>query len=133
MAESLVACGTADFCISRPFAFLGPRYDPVLKTIYTTVSQRDIFRRRRLLRALFSDALSDTTPLYKLTNRYVDRPLLDAIAAEYAKGRLLLVGTTDLDKLEPTVACHPDPGQRKNAKEMNVKLDRAYVGSCTGG
>ncbi len=40
----------------------------------------------------------------------------------------------DLDKLEPTVACHPDPGQRKKAKEMgNVKLDRAYVGSCTGG
>lgn len=40
----------------------------------------------------------------------------------------------DLSKLEPTVACHPDPGQRKLAKEMgNVKLDRAYIGSCTGG
>src|SRR5437016_1752427 len=24
----------------------------------------------------------------------------------------------DLDKLEPTVACHPDPGQRKKAKDM---------------
>jgi 3-isopropylmalate/(R)-2-methylmalate dehydratase large subunit len=32
------------------------------------------------------------------------------------------------------VACHPDPGQRKKAKDMgNMKLDRAYVGSCTGG
>lgn len=41
--------------------------------------------------------------------------------------------TVDLDKLEPTVACHPDPGQRKLAKEMDLKLDRAYVGSCTGG
>ncbi len=41
--------------------------------------------------------------------------------------------TLDLSKLEPTVACHPDPGQRKLAKEMNVKLDRAYIGSCTGG
>ncbi len=39
----------------------------------------------------------------------------------------------DLDKLEPTVACHPDPGKRKLAKEMDVKLDRAYIGSCTGG
>ena len=40
----------------------------------------------------------------------------------------------DLDKLEPTVACHPNPGQRKLAKEMEtVKLDRAYMGSCTGG
>jgi len=40
----------------------------------------------------------------------------------------------DLTRLEPTVACHPDPGQRKLAKEMGgTKLDRAYVGSCTGG
>ncbi|MCC6233512.1 MAG: 3-isopropylmalate dehydratase, partial [Verrucomicrobiales bacterium] len=40
----------------------------------------------------------------------------------------------DLDRLEPTVACHPDPGQRKAAKELgHVKLDRAYLGSCTGG
>jgi 3-isopropylmalate/(R)-2-methylmalate dehydratase large subunit len=32
------------------------------------------------------------------------------------------------------VACHPDPGQRKLAKELNhIKLDRAYIGSCTGG
>ncbi|MDD5349611.1 MAG: aconitase family protein [Chthoniobacteraceae bacterium] len=42
--------------------------------------------------------------------------------------------TFDLSKLEPTVACHPDPGQRKLAKELgNIKLDRAYIGSCTGG
>src|SRR4051812_34081621 len=40
----------------------------------------------------------------------------------------------DLSKLEPTVACHPDPGKRKLAKELGaIKLDRAYIGSCTGG
>ena len=40
----------------------------------------------------------------------------------------------DLSKLEPLVACHPDPGQRKKAKELaDLKLDHAYVGSCTGG
>ena len=40
----------------------------------------------------------------------------------------------DLSKLEPLVACHPDPGQRKSVKEMaDLKLDRAYIGSCTGG
>jgi len=40
----------------------------------------------------------------------------------------------DLSKLEPTVACHPDPGKRKLAKDLgHIKLDRAYVGSCTGG
>jgi 3-isopropylmalate/(R)-2-methylmalate dehydratase large subunit len=40
----------------------------------------------------------------------------------------------NLDQLEPLVACHPDPGQRRKAKEMSgTKLDRAYIGSCTGG
>ena len=42
--------------------------------------------------------------------------------------------TFDLSRLEPTVACHPDPGNRKLAKELgSIKLDRAYIGSCTGG
>jgi len=40
----------------------------------------------------------------------------------------------DLSRLEPIVACHPDPGQRKLARELGkIKLDRAYIGSCTGG
>jgi 3-isopropylmalate/(R)-2-methylmalate dehydratase large subunit len=42
--------------------------------------------------------------------------------------------TVDLTRLEPTVACHPDPGQRKLARELgSIRLDRAYIGSCTGG
>jgi 3-isopropylmalate/(R)-2-methylmalate dehydratase large subunit len=78
----------------------------------------------------------------------------DARTEEYVDARVKLNGTkatytpvepdkdqkfvydlvVNLDKLEPTVACHPDPGQRKKAKEMgHIKLDRAYVGSCTGG
>ena len=78
----------------------------------------------------------------------------DARTAEYVDSRTRLNGTkssydpveadasqgfvyelvVDLDKIEPTVACHPDPGQRKKAKELgHIKLDRAYVGSCTGG
>ena len=40
----------------------------------------------------------------------------------------------DLSKLEPTVACHPNPVNRKLAKELgDITLDRAYIGSCTGG
>jgi 3-isopropylmalate/(R)-2-methylmalate dehydratase large subunit len=42
--------------------------------------------------------------------------------------------TVDLSALEPIVACHPNPGERKLARELTgIKLDRAYVGSCTGG
>jgi 3-isopropylmalate/(R)-2-methylmalate dehydratase large subunit len=42
--------------------------------------------------------------------------------------------TVDMTKLEPTVAGHPDPGRRQLARLMGqTQLDRAYVGSCTGG
>jgi len=42
--------------------------------------------------------------------------------------------TFDLAELEPTVACHPNPGNSKLAKELgHITLDRAYIGSCTGG
>ncbi len=75
------------------------------------------------------------------TQEYVDaRVKLNGTKASYTPverdrdEKFIYDLVVDLGKLEPTVACHPDPGQRKKAKEMNhVKLDRAYVGSCTGG
>jgi len=48
-------------------------------------------------------ALADTGPLADLIAPYVDRPFLDNIAAEYRKGRILLVGTTNLDAQRPVV------------------------------
>lgn len=78
----------------------------------------------------------------------------DARTAEYVEARTRLNGTkreyepvepdrdqkfvyelvVELDKLEPTVACHPDPARRQRAKELrHIRLDRAYIGSCTGG
>ncbi|MBK9119955.1 MAG: 3-isopropylmalate dehydratase [Phycisphaerales bacterium] len=42
--------------------------------------------------------------------------------------------TIDLSTLEPTVARHPDPGNRARAADCGgIRLDRAYIGSCTGG
>jgi len=50
------------------------------------------------------------------------------------KEKFLSETVLDLSRLEPTVACHPDPAQRKLARELaHIKLDRAYIGSCTGG
>lgn len=95
--------GVSAGALIAPFAFLGPRDDPVLTKFYTQLSQRDIYHNRWLLPALFSDSLASTKPLQRLIHRYVDRRMLDAIAAEYAKGRLLFVGTTDLDTPEPVI------------------------------
>ena len=75
------------------------------------------------------------------TQAYVDyRCKLNGTKAAYEpverdrKQKFVYELVVDLSKLEPTVACHPNPGQRKLAKELgHIKLDRAYIGSCTGG
>lgn len=101
--EFKVVTGVSTGALSAPFAFLGSKYDPMLEKVYTTISQPDIFKKRGMLTGFFGDAMADSAPLMRLVQSYVDQSLLDAIAAEYAKGRLLLVGTADLDALEPIV------------------------------
>lgn len=54
-------------------------------------------------RALLQDALADNAPLRRTLGRYFDHAMLDAIAAEHAKGRVLLIGTTNLDARRPVI------------------------------
>jgi predicted acylesterase/phospholipase RssA len=89
--------GTSTGALIAPFAFLGPKYDSALRQLYTTTTDKDIYDKRWLIKGAMSDALADTLPLQKLEERYLTPEFLAEIAAEYAKGRLLLVGTTNLD------------------------------------
>jgi hypothetical protein len=52
--------GISAGALIAPFAFLGPDYDPTLQKIFTGLEQRDVFIKRPLLAALFSDSLNDT-------------------------------------------------------------------------
>ena len=52
---------------------------------------------------LFGDAMADTRPLAEVIAHYADQKMFDAIAGEYPKGRLLLIGTTDLDAQRPVI------------------------------
>jgi hypothetical protein len=101
--EFNMVTGISTGALIAPFAFLGPKYDGDLRAVYTTVSQKDIFKPRNKLEGLFGESLSDTSPLAHMLEKYVDQALLDAVAAEYAKGRLLLVGTSNLDTLEQVI------------------------------
>jgi hypothetical protein len=52
---------------------------------------------RNVVRGVLEDAMADNAPLRKLTLKSVTEDLLKEVAAEYAKGRFLLIATTDLD------------------------------------
>jgi predicted acylesterase/phospholipase RssA len=95
--------GVSTGALIAPFAFLGPEYDEKLTSLYTGVSLKDIAKPRSLFAAFFGDAMADTSPLYGLVRKYVTQEMLDAIGVEYEKGRILLVGTTNLDARRPVI------------------------------
>lgn len=95
--------GISTGALTAPFAFLGPAYDAQLQEVYTTLSGKDVLVARGYLAAILDDALADNAPLRKTMGRYVNQKMLDAIAAEHIKGRLLLIGTTNLDARRPVM------------------------------
>lgn len=95
--------GISTGALIAPFAFLGPTYDETLRAVYTQVTPQDIATPRGLLAALTSDAIADNHPLFTLISQYFTQDLLARIAQEHRKGRLLLIGTTNLDARRPVV------------------------------
>jgi predicted acylesterase/phospholipase RssA len=101
--EFKLVTGVSAGALIAPFAFLGPEYDDVLRTVCTTIGPHDIFHARNILAAISSDAFADNSPLAAIIAKYVTREMLVSVAREYAKGRLLLIGTTNLDARQPVV------------------------------
>ena len=96
--------GVSTGALIAPFAFLGEEYDAALTDVYTNINPSRVYEKRILpYAALLQDALSDSAPLYQTISHYLNEPMLARIAAEYKKGRLLLIQTTDLDAGRPAI------------------------------
>ena len=96
--------GISTGALSAPFAFLGSEYDRYLKQVYTQTEAADVFKTRgALIAAVAADALSDTTPLRQMVSKFLTPELIDRIADEYRKGRILLIMTTNLDQGRPVI------------------------------
>ena len=95
--EFKLVTGISTGALIAPMAFLGKEYDYRLEEFYTQIEPKDILVKRPFYAILSNDSLSDNSPLWQRVSEEVTRELLDAIAVESHKGRLLLVGTADLD------------------------------------
>ena len=100
--EFTVVTGISTGALIAPFAFLGPNYDAVIKRLYTEYSTEGLVTERSWLRFLMgAEAGYDTLLLQQKIAEYVDVEFMRAIAAEYRRGRFLLIGTTNLDAGRP--------------------------------
>ena len=92
-----IVSGVSTGAIIAPYAFLGPQYDDTLREIYTSGIAESLLESPKIFQAVFGSGLFGNARLRELVARYVGPELLAQIAREHAKGRRLLVVTTDLD------------------------------------
>jgi predicted acylesterase/phospholipase RssA len=95
--EFSAVSGVSTGALIAPFAFLGPAYDATLRDVYTSGVAESLLNTPSITHALFGSGLFGNTHLRELVARYVGSDMLAAIAAEHAKGRRLLIVTTNLD------------------------------------
>ncbi|WP_445819602.1 patatin-like phospholipase family protein [Bradyrhizobium sp. ISRA442] len=92
-----VVSGVSTGGLIAPFAFLGPQYDDTLREVYTSGIAESLLNDPSIIRVLFGSGLFGNKRLRELVARYVGPEILAQVAHENAKGRKLLVVTTDLD------------------------------------
>jgi hypothetical protein len=97
-----VVTGVSTGALLAPFAFLGPAWDAQLKDAFVSARAEHLLRSHGIT-ALFHSGVYEGKPLVDLVDHFVTDALIQEIARESAKGRMLLVATTDLDKEEPVI------------------------------
>ena len=92
-----IVTGVSAGALIAPLAFLGSAWDGQLEEAFGGQASEGLLKPH-WIDALFGTSVFDGAPLKHLVERFVTPELIRAVAAESARGRLLLVGTTDLDR-----------------------------------
>ncbi|QCI66714.1 patatin-like phospholipase family protein [Phreatobacter stygius] len=122
--EFRLVTGVSTGSLIAPFAFLGSRYDEQLKAVYTTVMRDNIAVLLPIASILTGDSVASSEPLARLIATYVTPEMIAEIASEYRKGRMLLIGTTDLDLAQPVawnigaIAASSHPGRVQAIRDI---------------
>lgn len=95
--------GISTGAIISVFAYLGPEHDETLRRIYTEYASEDLFVPAILRGLTGGTALLDTRRYRRLIERYITGAVVRAMADAYRDGRVLLIGTTNLDAARPVI------------------------------
>jgi len=125
-----VVTGVSAGALVAPYAFLGPSWDAQLLDAFTGVEGDNLLQSRGL-GVIFGSSVYSGRPLRQLIDSYITDEMIRAIALEAAKGRLLLVATTDVASGEPVVwdlgAIAKNGGSSARALMRDVLLASASV------
>ena len=94
--------GISAGALTAPFVYLGRSRDAELREVFTRYKRSDIYDPG-IVPPLLGSGLFDSSPLEHLIAKYVDDRFLRDIANERKRGRVLLIGTTNLDAQRPVL------------------------------
>jgi hypothetical protein len=97
-----VVTGVSVGALIAPYAFLGPTWDADLLEVFASGAGKDLLESRGL-GVIFGSSLYRGKPLQQLVDAHLSDTMIQAIAREAEKGRLLLVATTDVVTGMPVV------------------------------
>ncbi|MBA4013283.1 MAG: patatin [Phenylobacterium sp.] len=97
-----VVTGVSTGALIAPFAFLGPHWDKTLFEAYAGGKASQVLKGQGL-GVLFSSSLYSPEYLRALVETYCTSVMLHEVAQEHAKGRRLLIATTNLDSQQTVV------------------------------
>ncbi len=98
-----VVTGISTGALIAPFAFIGPKYDYLLKSLYTGKQIEGLIGAPNYFRALAGGALYQPDNLQDLIQTQITRDLMSEIGRLNSQGRRLYVATANLDADELTV------------------------------
>jgi len=117
-----IVTGISVGALIAPMAFLGPRYDSRMQSVFVNLASQKS-DGANVLGALFgAPSVLDNTSIKNAIAQLVDQQALDEIASESRAGRRLVIGTTNLDAQRPVVW---DIGAIANSNIPN-KLDLVH-------
>jgi hypothetical protein len=97
-----VVTGVSVGALVAPYAFLGSAWDAELLEVFASGPGEDLLQSRGLS-VIFGSSLYRGKPLQQLVDAHLSDTMIQAIAREAGKGRLLLVATTDVVTGMPVV------------------------------
>jgi patatin-like phospholipase len=97
-----VVTGVSAGALVAPYAFLGPTWDARLLDAFGSETGETLLQPRGL-GVIFGSSMYLGAPLRHLVDGYLSDTMIREVAGEAAKGRLLLIATTDVATGEPIV------------------------------
>jgi hypothetical protein len=91
-----VVSGTSSGALVAAFAFLGPKYDAKLQSLFTDLSATDLFRIRPVRYLLRDGALASPRPFERLMEAEFNDAFFADLRDAHAQGRRLFIGTTNV-------------------------------------